>query len=134
MWTVDALMASIGVKDKAAATKALATWLDLGVLKLTDAQTELYQLLEVAEARSDRKGKVGTRQPGKLSVVGKHYIVYLTRIYSSYGFGRAARRRCCTAATSRANDGSLEGLLSHHLRVSKVRSTHGSRGSLSRGC
>jgi hypothetical protein len=62
-WTVDALVARIGVKDKPSATKALGTWIELGVLRLADAHAGLYELLEVAE--TGRKNKTSARQAGK---------------------------------------------------------------------
>ena len=67
-WTVDELVAVVGSIDRAAAIKALTTWVDLGVLK--DEGGGLYRLLEVAEDGSATSSSVP--RPGTLCVCGKY--------------------------------------------------------------
>ena len=55
-WTVSELMEKVGLTDKAAATKALVTWVDLGVLGEDTA--DQYRLLKTAEP-------LGSKSAGK---------------------------------------------------------------------
>ena len=67
-WTVDELVSAVGSIDRAAAIKALTTWVDLGVLK--DEGGSLYRLLEVAEDGSATSS--GVPRPGMYCVSSKY--------------------------------------------------------------
>jgi anaphase-promoting complex subunit 2 len=47
VWSLDELVQRVGPIDRTAALKALATWVDLGVLK--EETVNSFRLLEVAE-------------------------------------------------------------------------------------
>ena len=68
VWSVEELVGSVGSVNKAAALKALLTWVDLGVLKEDEEGT--FRLLEVAEEPS-----TGPSRPR----IGWFYFVFLFR-------------------------------------------------------
>lgn len=72
MWTLDALIPRVGSVDRSSALKALATWVDLGVLK-EDTENS-FRLLEVAEAAAPGAKSAASRQGQACLQVTAYFI------------------------------------------------------------
>lgn len=109
---MDELIAGVGSVDKAAALKALLTWVDLGVLKEDGEGT--FRLLEVAEEPSPADSSY-TRAGQFLSGSEFEDITFIDFVNYSFlqhsGFGCAGSSSCfeCAAAAGGADEGILEG-------------------------
>ncbi|KAJ7214102.1 hypothetical protein GGX14DRAFT_392871 [Mycena pura] len=98
VWTMDELIDGVGAVGRAAALRALITWIDLGVIKEDEVNT--FRLLEVAEeaAPSSRIGR---------SFFASHLLMLTAAL--SFGCGGGADDVCRLAATGGPDAPVLEG-------------------------
>lgn len=67
VWTLEGLIPRVGTVDRSAALKALATWVDLGVLKEDGEHS--FRLLEVAEENNSGAKSAALRPRMSLAVL-----------------------------------------------------------------
>ena len=104
-WSMDELIAQVGSVDRAAARKALMTWVDLGVLK-EDGAT--WKLLERAEAGSAPSNVTASRSGTFLELNREIRVRNSDASYSSH-HRRTPSGSYCSTAASRADESILEG-------------------------
>ena len=101
-WSVDELSQQLsGSMDRTTIVKALATWIDLGVLK--DEGSDSYRLLNTAEE--------GSRSAARPGMTAKPSMIYLYHFNRSSPSSNGRRRRTTSFVGTRTRSSSDASLL-----------------------